>query len=211
MLLSGYHSAGPCTPCTDTVCPARIAAVRTLCRRDQEGLGHIGDRAVAGQPFSHRAVGAAAAVLFTVKLHHIPRAGLEVLDAVRQGNAAVVVVGELRLIIQRTAGGVEAGQVGGAAGLGQAVQEGWPCACVKVVPRLCVHQNGVLRRLGGCVLQQLQAGVKAAGQLRFGGQGVDQLCCLRLRNIHRAAGALAACRSCHRADAGLHGSHRLPP
>ena len=125
------------------------------------------------------------------------------LDAVRQGNAAVVVVGELRLIVQRAAGGVEAGQVGGAAGLSQAVQESRPCACVKVVPRLCVHQNGVLRRLGGCVLQQLQAGVKAGGQLRFGGQSVDQLCCLRLRNIHRAAGALAACGGGHRASARL--------
>ena len=129
------------------------------------------------------------------------------LDAVRQGNAAVVVVGELRLIVQRAAGGVEAGQVGGAAGLSQAVQESRPCACVKVVPRLCVHQNGVLRRLGGCVLQQLQAGVKAGGQLRFGGQGVDQLCRLGCFHRHGAAGALAACHSRNGAAARLAGRH----
>ena len=125
------------------------------------------------------------------------------LDAVRQGNAAVVVVGELCLIVQRAAGGVEAGQVGGAAGLGQAVQESRPCACIEVVSRLCVYQNGVLRRLGGCVLQQLQAGVKAVGQLRFGGQGVDQLCRLGCFHRHGAAGALAACGGGHRASARL--------
>ena len=60
-------------------------------------------------------------------------------DAVRQGHAAVVVVCELGLIVQRAAGGVETGQIVGIAGLGQAVQEGRPGVGIKVVPRFRIH------------------------------------------------------------------------